>query len=403
MRVGVVGAGIGGLAAALGLRESGHEVTVLEATPELGEVGAGIQMAPNATRILHSWGLQRDLEQVSVRAETSRRLRWEDGRLLGATPLGQSVVDRYGAPYLHVHRADLHALLLKAATDSERSGDPAEIHLNQRLVSASSEPDEATATFADGSTRTFDVLIGADGIHSTVRSTLGIRDHARFSGDLAWRAVIPVEKLDPTTFDWMLSEPAVWIWLGPGQHLVHYLVRGKQLVNVVALVPGTDTTESWLRPSDPAELRAQFAHWAPRARAVLAQVEEATSSALFDRLPLETWTLGRIALLGDACHAMLPYQAQGAAQAIEDAAALVEALATATSNQGADALKEYELRRLHRANTVQAASRANREWFHMPDGHQQVERDRQIAELTGDSMVSFDWLWSAESDPEMST
>jgi salicylate hydroxylase len=402
MRVAVVGAGLGGLAVALGLRRAGHAVAIYEQAPELGEVGAGIQVAPNASRILRDWGLGEALDAVAVRALTSRRRRWEDGRLLAETQLGKAVLERYGAPYAHVHRADLHAMLHRACLADDDAGEPVELHLASTVADVrDADGSAARLVLADGEEVTADLVIGADGIHSRVRRSLGVTEDARFSGDTAWRAVISVRDLQSAgDFGWLLEEPSMTVWLGPGQHVVHYLVRNQELLNLVALVPGSESTESWLKEGDPQDLRDAFVGWAPQLTSILDCVQSATTSALYDRRPLSTWVSGRVALLGDACHAMLPYQAQGAAQAFEDAAVLVAELDGASVEEVPARLQAYEEARHPRATRVQEASRANREWFHMPDGPEQQERDRSLAEFSGDAMVSFDWLWSGRRDIE---
>lgn len=401
LKVAVVGAGLGGLAVALGLREKGHRVTIFEQAPELGEVGAGIQMAPNASRILLEWGLGDELRRLAVRAEQTVRLRWENGAVLGSSPLGDSVEERYGAPYWHVHRADLHAILLAAVTSPDRAGEPGEVVLDARVDRVVDEEGAGVRLELDHRPSfEADVVLGADGIHSTIRDELGLVESSRFSGDMAWRAVIPSKQLRGNSrLEWILDTPAVNIWLGPGRHLVHYLVRGKEMLNIVAIVSGAvPEQESWLQEGDPKDLQKAFLRWAPEVQDLLSLVGHTTRSPLYDRLPLEFWVRGRVALLGDACHAMLPYQAQGAAQAFEDAHCLAGILADVSPDAVPDALARYEKSRIGRANAVQEASRANQTSFHLPDGPEQQTRDAAFQSLVGDSMVSFDWLWSGSNE-----
>jgi len=402
LNVAVVGAGIGGLAAAIRLRQAGHRVTILEQTSRLLPVGAGIQLAPNATRILHSLGVLDALAPRAVAAQVSVRRRWQDGRMLGEFPLGKAVVDRFGSAYVHAHRGDLHGALTATAVDAGRPGQPVSIQLGS-AVAGVDQPARGPAvlTTSDGRRVAADAVIGADGIHSRVREVIGSPDVVRFSGDVAYRSLVPVESvLKQPSLAALTERPALTIWLGPGRHLVHYLVSGGEYLNVVLCAPGDDkATESWSAFGDVADMVQALDGWDERAVRIASSAARVHTWGLYDREPLEDWTAGRVALLGDACHPMLPYQAQGAAQALEDAAALGDVLEGIDTDAVAEALSSYSARRQPRAAAVQLASRHNRELFHLPDGPGQALRDEQLGEMSGD-FDSYAWIWSSSAPSE---
>jgi salicylate hydroxylase len=377
MRVGVVGGGIGGLSTALALLRAGFDVHVYEQAPALGEVGAGVQISPNASRILHGLGLADELAKTGVRPLAWHQRRWDDGQTLLRTPLGAAVEAAFGFPYYQIHRADLLAALA-GALPGER------VHVGHRLTGVVERGDRVVARFAGGVRAELEVLVGADGIHSLVRRILFGPDHARFTGCVAYRGVVPAERLRG-----LRLELTAQVWMGPGGHFVHYFVRGGRLVNVVAVVEQYRwARESWTARGQVANALAAFAGWHPRVRAILEAVDETFLWALFDRAPLERWSAGRVTLLGDACHPMLPFMAQGAAQAIEDGATLAACLA----EPGADvagALRGYERLRIPRTARVQAASTDNKTRFHLPDGPAQWERDARMA------AGSTDWSYQA--------
>lgn len=389
----IVGAGIGGLSAAVALRRTGHRVTVLEHAPELGEIGAGIQVAPNATRCLFALGLRERLEQKAVAAQRSVRRRWEDGRILGEYPLGADVEERFGSPYWHMHRADLHAGLAEAALDPVGPGQPVDLRLNTAVVGV--EPDAGIVVTEDGSRLHADLVIAADGIHSSVRHAIWGPDTPVDSGDVAYRALIPRATIEasPELLE-IASDPVLTVWLGPDKHVVQYYVRGRSVLNVVACVPAvTAALESWTGAGDTKDLLASIEGWDDRVRALVGAAPEFMCNAIYDRAPLETWVAGRVALLGDACHPMLPYQAQGAAQAIEDAVVLADTLEELDDVEAA--LHAYEARRYERATKVQGASWKNRHLFHLPDGEEQQQRDEALDDQQGD-FDSYSWLWAAD-------
>ncbi|SDG53106.1 FAD-dependent monooxygenase [Pseudonocardia oroxyli] len=401
----IAGGGLGGLTTALALRRKGLRTVVLEQAPQLGEVGAGIQTAPNASRILFGLGLRRQMAAIHTEPTDQVRRRWADGSIIASLPLADRVKREYGAPYWHYHRADLHRILLAACTDPDGPGPVTEVHTDSGVVDVDrSEPDRPVAVTADGRRFAGDVLIGADGIRSRVRDACDFDDTLVFSGEMCFRALIPGDKIraDPTT-RFLADRFHSTIWYGPDRHLVHYFVRGGEYLNVVAVVPNTlDTTDAWTLPATAAELVDAFPGWDDRVAAVLAKADDASKWALFRRRRDPVWVDGRVALLGDACHAMLPYQAQGASQAMEDAAVLAEELGAATRDGIDGALVRYVSRRATHAGMVQDASLENMRFYHLPDGPEQRERDELLRDFRGESDLSYDWLWGGSPlhDPD---
>jgi salicylate hydroxylase len=388
MRVAVVGAGLGGLTAALCLEQAGlREVTVYERAASLGEVGAGIQLSPNATRILHGLGLAGALDGVAVRPRTGDMRRWQDWSLLSTSGLGPQVEAEYGFPYYHVHRADLHRVLAEAVA-------PGRVALGHRLVGLESAPSGAGGVrlhFDDGRTAEADVVVGADGIHSAVRRELLGPEAPRFSGNAAWRGLVPAVRL--ADLDLPVASTVV---MGPGRHFVYYFVAGGRFVNWVGVAPtATWTLESWTAPGRLDEALADFEGWNPVVRRLITEVGAGADTefgaatvyrwALYDRDPLPRWGEGAVTLLGDAVHPMLPFMAQGACQAIEDAAVLAACLRLVP--EPARALRHYEDLRRERTAAVQLAARRNETLFHLPDGPEQEARDRQLAATSGEQTV----------------
>jgi salicylate hydroxylase len=379
--VAVVGGGIGGLSAALALLRAGFDARVYEQSHGVTEVGAGIQLAPNCTRILRHLGVLDAIERVAFAPDALDFRRWDDGRLLSVTPLGAGIAATFGAPYLHAHRRDLVAVLA-AAVGADR------IETGRRCIGLGSDGARAELRFADGGAATADVVVGADGIHSVIRAALFGPERARFTGHVAYRGLVPAERLGHLEL-----EPICTARLGPGAHFVHYFVSGGRLHNVVCVMEeGSWTRETWTDPGDPDELRAAFAGWHPVVRGIIDALERPLKWALFDRPPLPRWSAGPVTLLGDACHPMLPYGAQGAAQAIEDAAVLATCLSEADADDLPTALVRYETVRRGRASRVQEMSRVNGHRFHLPDGPDQEARDRAMASSFGLS-PDIDWLY----------
>jgi salicylate hydroxylase len=379
--VAVVGGGIGGLAAALALLRAGFDVRVYEQSHAVSQVGAGIQLAPNCTRVLDRLGVLPAVERVAFEPAAFEFRRWDDGRLLSQTPLGAGIAATYGAPYLHAHRGDLVAVLADAV-GADR------VETGRRCVGVSFDGAGAEVRFADGGTAGADVVVGADGIHSVIREALLGPEEARFTGHVAYRGLVPAERLAH-----LALEPRCTVRLGPGAHFVHYFIAGGRLHNVVCVVEQDSwRRESWTDTGDQDELRAAFAGWDPVVVGIVDALDRPLKWALFDRPPLPRWSAGPVTLLGDACHPMLPYGAQGAAQAIEDAAVLAACLSQAEGGDVSAALVRYETIRRGRATRVQEMSRANGRRFHLSDGPEQQARDAAMASSFGLS-PEIDWLY----------
>lgn len=365
MRAVIVGAGIGGLTAALALAARGIEPTVLEQATALGDVGAGIQLAPNATRVLQRLGVYESLRPLAVFPADLTFRSWSDGAVIARRELGPALERSLGAPYIQVHRADLHSALV--------GGLPAgcAVQLATRVVGVEQDGGSATAVCADGRRVRGDVLIAADGIHSAVRAAVFGQDRPEYSGTVSYRAVVPAERLAGLDF------PDNASWLGPEKHFVHYWVRGGRLLNVVTGVRAGQAQESWTAQVDPAEGLRVFAGWDARVVGILERVETLYRRGIFTRAPLRTWAEGRLALLGDSAHAMVPFHAQGAAQSVVDAAVLARCLADIESP--AAALDTYAELRVAKANEVQQRSSNQGHLYHLPDGPESEARNLSMA------------------------
>ncbi|HZM46940.1 MAG TPA: FAD-dependent monooxygenase [Burkholderiales bacterium] len=389
MRVAVIGGGIGGLSAALALLKTGCDVHVYEQAAKFGEIGAGIQIAPNASRLLQRLGLGAALDAWGVRPGAVHQRRWDDGRTLQRAPLGPEIEAAFGAPYYHFHRGDL-AALLAAALPPERA------HAGHRLAGIEEKDGRAIARFENGVSAEADVLVGADGIHSRVRALTFGPDAPRFTGCAAWRGLVPAERIAH-----LGVEVASHLWMGPGGHCVHYWVSAQRMLNVVCIVErGNWTAESWTDRGNVADVLARFEGWHPVVRGLIGAFSETFIWALHDRAPLPSWTRGPVALLGDACHPMLPMAAQGAAQAIEDGAALATLLA-AMPGDVPGALARYEAVRKPRATRLQELSAVNRKRFHLPDGPEQLERDALLVTNGDRTFAAMKWLYEHDAATEV--
>jgi len=381
----VAGGGLGGLTAALCLARRGHRVTVAEQADTFTEAGAGIQLSPNATRVLHDLGLEAALRACAFLPEATQFRHWRSGRVIAETALGESVRRRYGEPYYHVHRGDLLGVLLEAA----RAQPAIELRTGVRLSTFQDDGSAVTVTMG-AEQRCVDLLVGADGIHSAVREALWGAAQPRFTGNLAWRALVPAERLPSG-----LVRPMATVWWGPGRHFVHYYVRRGELVNCVCVVEKAGwTRESWTEPGDVEEMRADFAGWHRGVQTLIdaAAPESLFKWALFDRPPMARWGRGRVTLLGDACHATLPFMAQGAAMAMEDAAVLAACLDEEVAV--AAALARYESLRRPRTAAVQQGSRRNARVFHL-SGMAAWARNRaarRVGHRATDSLFRYDAL-----------
>lgn len=341
MRVLVAGGGIGGLAAALALARTGWIVTLHEQAPELREVGAGVQLSPNAVKALRWLGVEPALADAACAPERIEVRRWRDDRLLATAPLGREIAERHGAPYWHLARADLQAALLAAA-----EGAGAQVRLGSPL-----SPD-------DGAIAGADLTVAADGVRSAFRSRFFDATPSRTTGCMAWRGLVDASDLPETA-----RRLAAVVRVGPGRHFVSYPVAGGRRVNFVGVVESAGAaSEAWGEPEPTAALAADFKGWPADVQALVAACPAPVRWAVLDRPPESRWVRGRVVLLGDAAHPVPPYLAQGAALALEDAVVLARCL-----SEGRDmavALDTYQRSRRPRAARVLGASRRNAFAFH---------------------------------------
>jgi salicylate hydroxylase len=310
----IAGGGIGGLAAALSLLSRGHEVDVYEQAPELKELGAGVQISPNGTRALHALGVFDTLQKLSCNTEGKEVRLWSTGRTWNLFDLGTEAIERYGFPYVTVYRPDL----LQVLVDAVRAKKPDAIHLGKRAVGVTQRDGRVTLELEGGETAVGDALIGADGVHSRIRHCMFGGDSPRFFGMIAWRGVIPIERVPP-----QISRHKATNWIGVGGHVVHYPLRAGRLMNFVGIMERSDwRIESWTTEGTTAECVNDHKGWHPDVQALIAAAPRLFKWALMGRDPMPQWSRGHASLLGDACHPTLPMLAQGAVMAIEDAVIL---------------------------------------------------------------------------------
>jgi salicylate hydroxylase len=391
--IAIIGGGIGGLAAAAFLHRAGLPAIVYEQASQLREVGAGVVVAPNAARLLRALGVLDAFAERAVPLETGWEFRrWQDGSVLSAEDLATKCERLYGERTYTAHRADL--------LDAVRRAVPAaSVRLGKRCVALDLEGPRTTVRhtarhtlrFADGETAAADVVIGADGIHSMVRAALTEPAPPAYSGLCAFRAL--VRAADAPAF---ARRAAQVLWVGPDHHLVHYPVSAGKFVNLVAFAPAGDyTTESWTATATVDELLAEFAGWDERLIALISAAGTPGRWALLDRAPLTRWSTGTVTLLGDAAHPMFPFFAQGAAQAIEDAAVLARCLA-ADPDAPAAALRRYESLRIPRTTRLQEVSHARAHVNHLPDGPEQLARDAAFKDQ--DPLAASGWIYAHDAD-----
>lgn len=385
LRIAIIGGGIGGLAAAAFLHRAGLTATVYEQAPALGEVGAGLVVAPNAVRLLRRLGVLERFQRRAVPLEWAWEFRrWTDGDVLSVEKLSGVCEELYGERTYVLHRADL--------LDTVKAAVPGEwVRLGARCTAVDAHPDGALLHFADGSRAEADVVIGADGVHSVVRGVVAEPEPPEFSGLCAFRTIVPAK--DAPAF---ALRPAHSLWLGPGRHFVHYPIAGGQAVNVFAAAPaGDNLDESWSTTATVEEFHAEFTGWDPRVTDLIAAGGVPGRWALLERAPLRQWSRGRVTLLGDAAHPMFPFFAQGAAQSIEDGAVLACALA-ASPDDPEHALKRYETARIDRTTRLQQVSHGRRDINHLPDGPEQQARDAALAD--SDPLVRNGWIYGYDAE-----
>ena len=384
----VAGAGIGGLTAALALARSGFRVVVLEQADRLEETGAGIQLSPNAARTLIDLGVGEWLRPHVVAPAALRVLGARSGREIVRIPLGKAAEQRYGAPYWMIHRADLQAAL-SAAVGCELD---ISIKLGTRMEDFVTHPNGVTVS-ARGHSGLWDergiALIAADGLWSDSRARIGFKEPPRFAGRTAWRALVPAKDVAP-----QFREPLIHLWLGRDAHLVHYPVKGGRLINIVVITADTWNAAGWSEPASRIDLLRHFsaANWAPQAHALVRVPEAWLKWALYERRPLMNWSQGAAALLGDAAHPMLPFLAQGAAMAIEDAAVAAQCLARMPDDV-AGALRTYAAVRRGRTWKVQRLAARHGERYHL-GGVRAMLRNAAMRIVGGERLLRhYDWLY----------
>ena len=383
MRILIAGAGIGGLTAALALLRKGIDVEVYEQASELKEVGAGVQLAANGTRVLYALGVGEELKALSCEAQGKEIRHWQTGETWKLFDLGPVSIERYGFPYFTVYRPDLLEVLARAV----RRAKPDAIHLGARCTGFEQDAG-VTLRLEGGATARGDALIGADGVHSRIRQALLGPDRPEFTGTIAWRGIVPMERL-PQHMARMVGSN----WVGPGGHIVHYPLRAGKMMNFVGVLERSDwRIESWTARGTRGELAADYGGWHEDIQAFIREIDSPYKWALMVRAPLERWTSHRVTLLGDAAHSMLPFLAQGAVMAIEDGFILARALARYGVEE---ALQHYETARRDRTRRTVEGSAANMHRFHNRALADPVEGKRFIdREWTSQGIAErYEWLF----------
>jgi salicylate hydroxylase len=382
--IAILGGGIAGLAAAGFLRKAGLRSTVFEQARQLTEVGAGLVVAPNAMRILRRLGAAETFRHEAVRLEIGWEFRrWQDGAVLSSEDLAGACHTLYGEETYTAHRADLLDALRTSVPDDM-------IQLGRRCVAVALE-DGPVLTFDDGNRTRADIVIGADGIHSVVRQAVAKAEPPRWSGLCAYRALVPAQVAPE-----FARRKAQTLWVGPKRHLVHYPVSRGRYINLVAFAPaGEDVAESWSATATPEELLAEFDGWDSRLTDLVRAAGTPGRWALLDRPSLSRLSRETLTLIGDAAHPMFPFFAQGAAQAMEDAAVLARCIAEDLGDP-ARALRRYESARLPRTRLLQARSRGRAPVNHLDDGPEQRARDKALTEK--DPLVSNGWIYGYDVD-----
>ncbi|GIK05790.1 hypothetical protein Aspvir_009903 [Aspergillus viridinutans] len=372
----LVGAGLGGLATAIALTQAGHNVTVYEQTAVLGEVGAGIQIPSNSTRILFELGLEPYLKPHVTSPESISFRRWQNGKVIGKTRLLPDFIDNFHAAYYVIHRADFHSALCRKAKDMG-----IEIRLGARV--ANYDPVLGSITLEDGTSHTGDLVVAADGIKSVARKVVLDGEEMPFlkPGFAAYRAVVDANrKRNDPDVSWILERPALNIWIGDSRHAMTYTIGAGKAFNMVLSHRDTSDPATWNAQTALQDMKAEFQGWDPVLTKIIGMVEKTIKWPLISGSLLTRWTRGKLVILGDAAHAMLPYMSQGAAMAVEDGVALARSLSHMRSpEQLSEALAIFEKVRVVRASQMQEASLLNGQLWHFADGPLQEARDAAMA------------------------
>ncbi|NPC97048.1 FAD-dependent monooxygenase [Nocardioides sp. zg-DK7169] len=390
MRVVIAGGGIGGMTAALALLKKGFEVELYEQAQEIKEVGAGIQISPNGNRVLDALGVFDTLKQLSCDPERKELRLWNSGEPWPLFDLGPLAIERYGYPYLTVYRPDLLDTLRQAVL----AEDPHAIRLKSRVVGVSQDDTSASITLEDGTVVTGDVVVGADGWRSGIRDELWGPSAPEFSGMVAWRGLIPMENLPEELRSWVGTT-----WIGPRAHAVHYPLHGGKLMNFVATIEGKEwTAQGGNVHGTVEECLEDFAGWHENIQTLIKLSPSLMKWALVRGEPIPHWTKGRVTLMGDACHATLPFLAQGAVHSIEDGLVLARAL-EAYGSDPEKALLRYEHARIDRTSKMVRGATANTDRFHSPElatpesAKAYLEREWSVNPIAD----RYDWLYSYDA------
>jgi salicylate hydroxylase len=368
LKIIINGAGLGGLAAAACLLMDGHDVEVYEQAPELGEVGAGIQISANAMHVLNHIGVGQILGQTAVRPEAYTFCMGDTGEIIQSFELSGAHERAHGAPYYHVHRSDIHDLLANRVLELK----PGCIHVGHRLVSYEEKDDRVIARFANDARASGDLLIGSDGLKSAVREQMLGKQNPIYTGDVAWRITVPTREVEG-----LMPRIEQRLWMMPGGHAVTYFLRRGELINFVGLIEKErPAEESWTTKHSWDEMKADFKGWHPIIQGLIDHADKNACYlwALHIREPIEGWSTNRVTMLGDAVHATLPYLAQGAAMAFEDGAVLSRALKQAPALP--EALDLYQRNRYERTARIVRESSANGKLFHHPSREAMLEAFR---------------------------
>lgn len=354
LSIGIVGGGVGGLSAGIVLRQQGHDVTVFEQAPHFSRVGADINLTPNVVRAIDGLGAGKTIRRLGARPTFRISRDWDTGKETSRLGMADEAERLYGAPQVTIHRADIITALAEQCPLTQ-------VRFGRRIRSLAQTAAGVTLVFEDGGSETFDVVIGADGIHSRVRTALFGEEYPRFTGVVSFRSVVPTERVKHVP-----EIEAFTKWWGPNpqsQIVTFPLNQGKETFIFATTGQESWTEESWTSPGDVEELRGFYKDFHPDARALLDACDTTLKSALYEREPLPRWSVGTVSLLGDACHPMLPFMAQGAGMAIEDAVVLGRSLAGVSQREDAEqALQIYENARKERTAKIQIGSRGN-QWM----------------------------------------